>query len=86
MLKEYTLFYGANAAKTHLFTRARKTRHDNIYDLLTHTPFWMCYDKKHWAKRVNTTHHFKRGAKQKEEEENELLTTIDLCSRLQCAI
>lgn len=27
------------STNTHLFTRARKTRHDNIYDLLTHTPF-----------------------------------------------
>lgn len=27
------------AEQTNFFTRARKTRHDSIYDLLTHTPF-----------------------------------------------
>lgn len=40
-------FMGANAHQntTLLFTRACKTRHDNIYDLLTHTPFERTSDK-----------------------------------------
>lgn len=66
--REYTLFY--ECRKTHLFTRARKTRHDNIYDLLTHTPFGYC-DKKRIVglKSKHITSHFdeKRRRKLKKE-------------------